>query len=152
MRIPILTFAVTVMLFISACAPSPKSGKGFTLPDGDVALGKATFEELKCNACHTIEGVEQLPTADPEGTELIALGGEVPRIQTYGELVTSIINPSHRLAAGYAPEDVSVSGESTMKNYNDVMTVDELINVVAFLQSKYELKVIEPTYYPEYGP
>ena len=152
MRVLSIACALALMMLISACAPSPKSGKGFTLPDGDVAMGKATFEELQCNACHSIEGVDQLPTADPEGTKKIALGGEVPRIQTYGELVTSIINPSHRLASGYAPEDVSVSGESTMKNYNDVMTVDELINIVAFLQSKYELKVIEPTYYPEYGP
>ena len=64
----------------------------------------------------------------------IALGGEVTRIQTYGELVTSIINPSHRLAEGYPVDTVSVDGKSRMRNYNDVMTVTELTDLVMFLQ------------------
>ena len=60
----------------------------------------------------------------------IKLGGEVARIKTYGELVTSIINPSHKLAKGYPPEAVaSEEGQSKMKNYNDVMTVSQLLSV-----------------------
>lgn len=150
------TFALTtlgVLLLISiGCSPNPKSGKGFTLPAGDVARGKTTFESLQCNACHTIDGVEQI-AAGADGTpKAIALGGEVHRIQTYGELVTSVINPSHRLAAGSKPDDVTVDGESKMKNYNDVMTISELSDIVTFLQSKYELRQIEPTHYPLYGP
>ena len=73
------------------------------------------------------------------------------RIQTYGELVTSIINPSHRLARGYAVEEIaSEEGESEMKNYNDVMTVSELIDLVTFLQSHYSLREYEITRYPLY--
>lgn len=153
MRTFLITTALGLAFFVLGCTPAPKSGRGFTLPDGDVAMGKATFDRLQCHGCHAIDGVEPLALAEgQEAPKLIKLGGEVPRIQTYGELVTSIINPSHRLAAAYKPEEVSVDGKSTMKNYNSVMTVEELINVVSFLQSKYELKVIEPTYYPEYGP
>ena len=80
----------------------------------------------------------------------IALGGEVERIDTYGELVTSIINPSHRLAKGYPIDAVSVDGKSKMRNYNDVMTVTQLNDLVMFLQSKYKLHEYELTDYPMY--
>ena len=84
----------------------------------------------------------------------IGLGGEVTRIDTYGQLVTSIINPSHRLAKGHSAEDVTEGGTSKMKNYNDMLTVSQLIDLVAFLQSKYQLKPNEPTPYDmyQYGP
>ena len=41
-----------------------------------------------------------------------------------------------------------------MANYNDVMTIGELIDVVAFLQSRYKLKPYEPSDYDMYyyGP
>jgi hypothetical protein len=96
-----------------------------------------------------VEGIEPLP-GDPE-RELVELGGTVTRVKTYGQLVTSIINPSHRLASGYTPESVQTpDGESKMRNYNEVMTVDELIDLVAFLQSKYTIAPTDPTYYPNY--
>ena len=145
-------FVIGIAILIAVgCSPSPKSGKGFTLPEGDLARGKATYERLQCNACHTTEGIEQIATAEG-APKPIVLGGEVYRIRTYGELVTSVINPSHRIAPGYAPDDVAVDGESKMKNYNDVMTVQELNDIVTFLSSKYELKRVEPTYYPPYAP
>lgn len=148
-----LTFAVigVVLLISVGCSPSPKSGKGFTLPEGDVARGRATFERLQCNACHTVEGVDQLAAAEEGTPKPIALGGKVHRVRTYGELVTSIINPSHRIA-GHDSQDVMVEGESKMKNYNDVMTVSELNDLVTYLSSKYELKRVETTHYPTYGP
>lgn len=143
---------VPALIISMGCTPAPKSGKGFTLPDGNVEQGKATYVALQCNACHKISGVDQLAAEGDDAKEPIALGGEVARIKTYGELVTSVINPSHRLAKGYPIEDVSIAGQSTMKNYNDVMTVKQLTDLVAFLQSKYSLIKYEPTYYPEYGP
>ena len=143
--------AILAVLVTTGCVSDPKSGKGFTLPDGDAEAGKATYVALQCNACHKIAGVEQLAGGDQSELS-IALGGEVTRIKTYGELVTSIINPSHRLANGYATENVSVDGESKMTNYNDAMTVTQLTDVVAFLQSKYKLREYDPTDYPMYGP
>ena len=141
------------LLVISGCAtPPPKSGKGFTLPEGDAEAGKENFIRFQCNACHKIDGIDQL-AAPGEVPELsIALGGEVTQIQTYGELVTSIINPSHRLAKDYPVYEVSVDGKSKMKVYNDVMTVTELTDLIAFVQSKYELLEYELTDYPLYGP
>jgi hypothetical protein len=40
-----------------------------------------------------------------------------------------------------------------MTVYNDVMTVSQLADIVAFLQAHYELQPYEPTSYPDfYGP
>lgn len=151
MRSTLFTLGILAMVMVTGCTPAPKSGKGFTLPDGDREAGKATYVTLQCHACHKIEGVDQLVADDGNSELSIALGGEVSRIRTYGELVTSIINPSHRLAKGYSPEVVSIEGESKMRSYNDVMTVTQLTDLVTFLQSKYKLRAYEPTDYPMYG-
>ena len=140
--------AVVVLVGVmSGCAPAPHSGKGFTLPDGDVEQGQAAFVEHKCHACHDVSGVE-LPEITGELDPKIELGGKVTRISTYGELVTSVINPSHKLASGYPKDQVAVEGESKMTNYNEALTVQEVIDIVAFLQSHYELKPYDPTQYP----
>jgi mono/diheme cytochrome c family protein len=126
-----------------ACTPSPQSASGFRLPDGDSARGEEAFTMLRCHACHSVDGLELefLGT----GPALVSLGGEVSRVRTYGELVTSIINPSHKLAPGYPTEDISASGESLMvlAYLNDEMTVQQLIDLVAFLQARYEVVVPE---------
>jgi len=142
------TIGCVVIIAFVGCMPDPKSGKGFTLPEGNVERGEAVYVSLQCNSCHSIDGVDKLAAEGQEPEKLVGLGGEVSRIKTYGELVTSVINPSHRLARGYPAEEVSVNGESTMRNYNDVMTVTQLTDLVAFLQSKYELREYEPTEYP----
>jgi hypothetical protein len=61
-------------------------------------------------------------------------------VKTYGDLVTSIVNPSHRLARGYPREEVSTDGVSLMSwvFLNEVITVQQLIDIVAFLQDEYE--------------
>ncbi len=139
------------LLMLAGCDSGPKSAKGFALPDGDVEKGKTVFMELKCHACHKVNGIEQLQTnGEPELS--IVLGGEVTRISTYGELVTSVINPSHRLAKGYPLAMIQKGGESRMTNYNKVMTVEQLIDLVAFLQSNYKLKPYPRTNYPRYYP
>ncbi|MFO1093442.1 MAG: c-type cytochrome [Planctomycetaceae bacterium] len=132
---------------IAGCAPGPTSGKGFTLPKGNIEEGQAAFISLKCHACHSVAGIE-LPEITAELNPRVQLGGEVPRINTYGELVTSIINPSHKLAQGYPAEAVSRDGASRMTNYNHALTVQQLIDLVAFLQSRYKLEPYVPTEYP----
>lgn len=145
-----LTLAVGLAISLaamSACVPAPTSGKGFTLPTGNAEAGQTAFVNLKCHACHAVKDLE-LPEIGSELDPKVELGGKVVRISTYGELVTSIINPSHKLARGYAEETIAADGESKMQNYNDAMTVQELTDLVTFLQSRYELVPYEPTYYP----
>lgn len=142
---------LAILLAVVGCVPPPQSGKGFTLPEGDAQKGKEAFVTLKCNACHQVEGVDRLAVEGEQKPLSVPLGGEVTRISTYGELVTSIINPSHKLAGGFQPDEVSTDGQSKMTNYNDVLTVTQLTNLVKFLQSKYKLREFEPTPYPPYG-
>ena len=116
------------------------SEKGFRLPDGDAVAGRETFLSLQCHECHTLNG-EELPGIPGQEPPYVELGGAVTKVKTYGELVTAIINPSHKLARGYAAEVVSVDGESRMPVYNDVMTVKELNDIVMFLQPHYDVVV-----------
>ena len=136
------------LLALAACGP--ESPLGFSLPDGDPARGQQAFLDLRCNSCHEVEGLE---IAYREGLARVTLGGPTTRIKTNGELVSSIINPSHRIAPRYPEDQVTVNGESLMSvaYLNDVMTVQQLIDLVAFLQSTYELTPPPvPTYWRVY--
>ena len=144
MRIPILLACGVTLLALAAGCDSEKtmSEHGFRLPDGDAESGRRIFVYMQCNQCHTIRGEEMPRFADYE--PYVELGGPVTRVRTYGELVTSIINPSHKLADGYAEEVVSENGVSNMYVYNGYMTVQELTDLVMFLQPYY--KVVPPNY------
>ena len=142
--IAVLAFAT----FLSACERDYMSERGFSLPEGDPIAGKEAFLYMQCNECHTIKGMDlpRVPLSEPPYVEL---GGQVTAVKTYGDLVTSIINPSHKLAKGYAEEQVSEDGVSNMYVYNGYMTVQELIDIVMFLQPQYEI-VIPRYQYPVY--
>jgi L-cysteine S-thiosulfotransferase len=140
-------FAILVLVILAAalCGCDEEramSERGFRLPDGDAAAGRETFLYMHCNQCHTIQG-EQLPRI-PGFEPFVELGGPVTRVKTYGELVTAIINPSHKLAEGYPKDLVSEDGKSKMYVYNGFMTVQELIDLVMFLQPYYD--VIPPQF------
>jgi mono/diheme cytochrome c family protein len=131
-------FLITLFALIG-CDRDPMSERGFSLPQGDAQSGRETFLYMQCNQCHTIDG-EVLP-AMPGPEPYVELGGTVTRVKSYGELVTAIINPSHKLADGYAKDLVAADGESKMYVYNRHMTVQELIDLVAFLQPHYDVYV-----------
>jgi hypothetical protein len=121
----------------------------FTLPPGDAERGQEAFVKFRCFDCHLVHGVN-LPPGEEPGQVMVELGGEVERYRDYSDLVTAIINPSHRLAKGYTESMVANDGKSRMTVYNDVMTVSQLIDIVTFLQAHYELRPYEPTPYPDY--
>ena len=133
-----LALAVT-----GGCERDRMSERGFSLPEGDAAAGRDTFIYMQCHQCHFIEG-EQFPALPGLEPPYVELGGEVTRVKSYGELVTAIINPSHKLADGYPPDRVSEEGESNMYVYNRYMTIQELIDLVMYLQPHYE--VVAPAY------
>ena len=83
-----------------------------------------------------------------------ALGGEVSRVKTYGELVTSIIQPQHVIDPKYLrtiETEKRANAESPMPAQNERMKVSQLIDIVAFLNASY--KKAKPTYddYHYYG-
>jgi len=100
---------------------------------------------MQCHQCHSLKG-EQLPAIPDQDPPYVELGGQVTQVRTYGQLVTSIINPTHKLAVGYPKELVSEDGVSKMYNYNQFMTVQELTDIVMFLQPYYEVVVPEFRY------
>lgn len=138
-----------VILCVS-CDMGLKSGHGFSLPEGNADKGKVVFISKSCLSCHSIKGLEKERDAI-EAQMDITLGGETTRIATYGELVTSIINPSHRLSAHYRQDVVAVNGVSKMRNYNDALTVTELSDLVAYVQAQYKVKKYPQTTYPPYS-
>lgn len=142
-------FVLLAMPLAVGCQVDPQSSRGFTLPEGDPERGRDTFARLQCTACHTVEGVD-FETPENREDNMIGLGGETTYVRTYGELVTSIIHPSHRFAYGYSNEQIKADGESKMRRYNDEMTITELCDLVAFLQRHYTLKRYEPTPYMPY--
>ena len=143
-----LISVVCLSSLLMACDPGAEPSRGFRLPDGDAARGEEAFAALRCHACHDVEGLELEPLG--VGEALVTLGGQTERVRTYEELVTSIINPSHRLADGYELEDIASAGESLMvfAYLNEVMTVQQLVDLVEFLQDSYE---VEPPELDPYG-
>ena len=124
-----------VLLLASAC-----ENQEFVLPPGDVAKGQAVFIDLSCNSCHSVAGhVEHSPLED--GAIHVELGGIVSRIKSYSNLVTSIINPSHKLSRGINAMTTTEEGKSRMPIYNEVMTVQQLVDLTAFLETTYEVWV-----------
>jgi mono/diheme cytochrome c family protein len=107
-------------------------GWRFTLPaGGDAARGRAVFEKLECYKCHEIKG-ETFPAPsqrDAVGPELRSMGDH----HSAGFVAESIVNPNAFVdkGQGYTGQD----GTSKMPSFNDSMTVQDLVDVVAFLKS-----------------
>ncbi len=143
-------FAVGAMFVLTSCGQS--NSAEFSLPEGDAERGKETFMDLGCVYCHTVDGLADLRADVPEPTRTIVLGGEKTRVYSYGELVTSIINPSHKISQRDQGDVVDAEGVSEMVVYNDIMTVTEMTDLVTFLEQTYSLKPYPRSAYPAYGP
>jgi L-cysteine S-thiosulfotransferase len=143
---PKLLCLLALLATSMACESGRRSSAGFRLPDdGDAARGKVAFAALGCHTCHQVSGVDlPRPTAQPPVP--VALGGEVERDVTDGYLVTSIIHPNYRLAA-YPRPLITTGGRSRMPPYADCLTVRQMTDLVAFLQSTYTVRPPVPKYY-----
>ena len=145
MKSLLLVAGVLMLSLLPGCDTGPKSSRGFRLPDGNTKKGQQAFLDLKCNTCHKVVDVE-LP---PPTAFNLTLGGETIRVKTYGELVTSIINPSHVISEDYKAQ-LTDAKLSPMPEFNHQMTVEQVIDLVAFLQPHYKLAEPEiiPSHYP----
>jgi hypothetical protein len=137
---------LSVLIVSFGCEIGPRSGRGLHLPDGDVGGGELAFQTLGCTTCHDVVGGPAAPKGD-RSEVIVTLGGRVSRVETHGELVTAIINPSHEISRRYPREHVAEGDVSKMENFNERMTVAQLIDLSAFLQSKYKVRR-EPNYLP----
>jgi sulfur-oxidizing protein SoxX len=144
-----LLFSIALILGLQACVPGPESPVGFSLPKGDAVEGEKVFMKYQCLACHNLDGYAY-EMVNKEFEPPVLLGGTSTRVKTYGDLVTSVINPSHQLAHNYPLALIQQKGVSKMLVFNDVMTVTELVNLVTFLQPNYKIPHYEYTYYGPY--
>lgn len=140
-RLAALFVTAVVAIALSGCDQGPKPVEGFVLPQGDAALGQKVFAEVGCRYCHRIANLD-LPPFEAEPVLDITLGGKVLKVKNYGDLLNSIVNPNHTVELSYKlklDQDDRKDAESPMPVFNDVLTVTELIDLVAFLHSRYEL-------------
>ena len=133
---------------ITGCNRSPKSGEGFVFPEGNAENGKKAFVDMKCYKCHRIAGVTDLPAPTVSPGKVMILGGKMPGLRTYGDLVTSIIHPSYELSENFVRPERGMRMDSPMKAVNEKMTVEQLLDIVTFLQPRF--KELEPLYSQEY--
>ena len=137
-----LQLASLILLVLTSCATHPDYATHFRFPIewGSIAEGKATFVDLECHQCHTVNGVDLAPY-EGESPAMLEPGGTTVYAKTYADLVTSIINPNHVVSDEYLdtlPRDAR-RGTTTMMSFQDQMTVAQLIDLVIFLNSRYVL-------------
>lgn len=141
-----LLLLAALLVAAAGCSMGPDSPRGFSLPKGDAARGQQVFVRVECTACHTVAGIE-LPDPEEMLEVSVRLGGEVSQTKTYADLLTSIINPSHKIVTRYPRELATKDGESKMPIYNDLLTVTDLVDIVAFLEPQYTLRPYTPSHY-----
>lgn len=101
----------------------------FTMPKGDSVKGRTVFDKFSCYSCHEVHG-EKFPPLDKGqevGPELSQMGPMHP-LEYFTE---SIVNPGAVGAKKYRGRD----GTSKMPSFNEDMTVQELIDISAYLAS-----------------
>lgn len=130
------------LLLLGACKTYPDYAGDFRFPilRGDIGRGQQAFVSLGCNQCHVVNGNELPRPANAPLT--VILGGEIMFAKTYGDLVTSIINPDHVISDKYLdqlPSTERRTVNSSPMYMNPEMKVTELIDIVAFLNSQYSL-------------
>ncbi len=137
---------VILSLLLAACQDSLYSPEALGLPQGDKELGQLVYTQFECAECHTLYDDED----SAERTIAVELGGKSRRVTSYAGLVSSVINPSHKLAKGYEMAVIANGKESKMRNYNDVMTITELVHLITYLKAHYYLEDIPVMTYPDY--
>ncbi len=115
-----------------AAAPA---GWRFTLPPGDARAGEKVFRALKCWSCHRVEGLTIAEAGDQDGR----IGPRLTRAQAVlprEYIAERLIRYDRFLEEGFRNATWSRSdGTSRMGNYNDTMSVRELIDLVEFVRS-----------------
>jgi len=102
------------------------SGWRFTMSKGDPAKGRTVFEKFECHYCHQVRG-ETFPEPVESAPELSQMGGSHP-VEFFAE---SIMNPNAVVPKIYRDADC----KSTVTTTTEKMTVQELVDLVAYVAS-----------------
>ena len=121
-------------------------GWKFTWPKGDPAKGREVFVKLECYSCHGVKG-ENFPVPSEKegvGPELSAMG-PAHDAEYFAE---AIINPSAVIEKGKGYE--APDGSSKMPSFNHLVTVEEVVDLVAYLRALKPPAKTPPA--PAHGP
>ena len=144
MRFRIVRVILSVACTLSAAACASNSIFEFPVEEGNIAAGRQAFIAHRCHQCHTIAD-EQLPALAGMSWPMLQLGGPTTIVRSYADLTTSIINPDHAISERYREQlllEAEIPLESPMRTPDlDTMTVRQLLDIVAFLDSKYDVLV-----------
>lgn len=118
---------------------TPK-GWRFAMPAGDHHAGRQVFIDFECFKCHEVAG-EDFPAPKAEqgdvGSSLSGMGAMHPADYFAEVMIDPNASVSWRVkrhkaqTKGYLGPD----GTSKMPSYNDTMTIQQLIDLVAYLKS-----------------
>ena len=129
---------VSLAVLLAGCAHT--AGFSFPIEQGDIGAGRQAFIDHHCHQCHSVAGVT-LPALAGASPVQLELGGNITAAKSYAELVSSIIDPKHAISEEYREQqlpDAVIPLESPMPMpHVDNMTVRQLIDLVAFLDSRY---------------
>src|SRR5215472_16880381 len=100
------------------------------LAQGDPVAGRRAFLALKCNTCHFVAG-EPIGAKPPRlpGPQL----GKSVALESPQQIADSIAAPGHTISQ--KPWSWSRSAGSNTGNYANIMTVRQLMHLVAYLRS-----------------
>ena len=124
------------LLSTSIAAQSGFIMLGVPVPRGDAEAGRQAFGDLRCVTCHQVitEPGQPAPTSANHGPDL----GGVQAAASTSRLATSILVPSHTISRGIDADrrrHMLDTGSSAMGDFTDVMTIRQLVDLIAFLQS-----------------
>ncbi len=121
----------TTMPALHAHGGVPRGWK-FLLPPGNAVDGRKVFIAEGCYKCHAVLG-EAFPDAQKSssdvGPDLSGMGSHHPA-EYFAE---SIINPNRVIVDG--PGYTGPDGRSRMPEYSDSLTIRQLVDLVAYLNS-----------------
>lgn len=134
----ICTWTLMCVLFFfiqSGC----ESQNTLVLPTGgDIEAGKLAFRRMSCDQCHSTPDIPW-KGLELEGDVHVRIGDLNKKPVSYGELVTSIIDPSYKIAKRHVLEMTTKDWASKMRRYNELMTVQDLVDIVTYLEEVYEI-------------
>lgn len=136
--------AALALVLAAGLLSLPQAGASeLRLPEGAPDEGREAFLELRCIHCHSVQGVD---LKHPElGKRLdLPLATSERFVRTYADLFTAITNPRHVVRKQYGALLQGAEGseaEPFMLDLTRTMTVRQLVDLVAFLDSSYAASV-----------
>jgi|APTNR8051073442_1049403.scaffolds.fasta_scaffold72685_2 hypothetical protein len=124
---------------ISTNAQEAAEGTRTVVPPGKTEAGQLVFVGKGCHQCHSA-GATKLPPVDLAQRLVIELGGDVHSKWTRDDYARAIMDPNHLVSEDYKIAMIRLGDHfkaenSPMPTFADVLRVNELIDLVTFLDS-----------------